>query len=114
MDLEDGGYLVWKFKSEWKVELLRGQLCTGIILGHSIDEMSMGPTGPAILVVCKIDNIMERVGFGWVDQSNYKRHNKDNVCDIAVDEEGYALGLINPIYLEPLNLVKSWEEIRLG
>lgn len=114
VDLEDGGYLLWTFKSKSKVELSRGQLCTGIILGHSIEDSSMGPTGPAILVVCKIDNTMERVGLGWVDQFYYERYNKDNVCDIAEDEEGYHLAWRNPICLEPLNLVKSWEEIRLG
>jgi hypothetical protein len=77
--LEDGGYLVWKFKSISKVELLRGQLCTGIILGHSSEDSSMESTGPAILVVCKIDDRIERIGFGWVDQFYYERYNKDNV-----------------------------------
>ncbi|KAH7397632.1 heterokaryon incompatibility protein-domain-containing protein [Cadophora sp. MPI-SDFR-AT-0126] len=108
VNLEDGGYLYWKFKSISNLELLRGQICTGIILGHSIKDISMRPTGPAILVVCQIGHAVERIGFGWVDQFEYERYSKDSVREI----KKYLWE--NPMYLEPFTIVTSWEEIRLG
>lgn len=115
VNLEDGGHVLWKFDYISKVHLSKGQQCTGIILGHSLEDIkvSFRPTGPAILVVCKIGDTTERVGFGWVDQFYSTRYDKNNICDTTEDEAGYLL-LPNPMYLEPLGLVSSWKEIRLG
>ena len=62
--MEDGGFLDWQFNSISMVELLRDQICKGIILGYDLENMS---TGPAILVVAKVGDSMERIGFGWID-----------------------------------------------
>jgi hypothetical protein len=110
MYLEDSGSLDWRFKSFSKVELLRGQVCTGIILGEDIDPFY---NGPAILVVSKVGDVMERIGIAWVDQLNYKRWDKDGVWEYANAREESPLWT-NPLLLEPLEFVKSWEEIRLG
>ena len=106
--LEDGGYLDWEFRSISNVALSPGDLCTGIILGYSKEEVSLRPTGPAILVVCQMENAVERVGFGWVDQFDYRRYSKDNVRDREI------LIWTNPMYLTPLSLVSSRETVRLG
>ena len=109
LKLEDGGYLDWEFKSTSRIEFRPGQVCKGIILGH---DRSGFATGPSILVIGKVNDTMERIGLGWVDQWNYKRWNKDGVWEFANDEEFFLWR--NPDTLEPLELVKSWEEIRLG
>jgi hypothetical protein len=108
LKLEDGGHLDWRFKSTSRIEFRPGQVCKGIILGH---DCSGFRTGPAILVIGKVNDTMERIGLGWVDQCYYKRWNKDGVWEFANEE---AICLWNPNLLEPIELVKSWEEIRLG
>lgn len=105
LKLVDGGYLNWKFKSTSRIEFRPGQVCKGIILGHHRSSLS---TGPAILVIGKVNDTMERIGLGWVDQWYYERWSKDGVWE----NKNYAWR--NPDLLEPLELVKSWEEIRLG
>jgi hypothetical protein len=108
LKLEDGGSLDWKFKSTSRIEFQRGQLCKGIILGHDSSGLK---TGPAILVIGKFNDTMERIGLGWVDQCYYKRWNRDGVWEFANEDSCLWK---NPDLLEPLELVKSWEEIRLG
>jgi hypothetical protein len=111
LKLEDGGYLVWNFKSASKVRFLPGELCKGIILGHDRGILPPPSTGPAILVCGKVGDTMERIGFGWVDQFIYDRYDKDGVWEF----EGRRSFLrMNPILEEPLELVKSWEEVQLG
>ncbi|KAH6664202.1 heterokaryon incompatibility protein-domain-containing protein [Halenospora varia] len=109
LKLDDGGLLDWQFESTSTIEFLPGQVCKGIILGHDRSGLS---TGPAILVIGKVNNTMERVGLGWVDQWYYKRWNKDGVWEFANEEDNHLWR--NPDLLEPLELVRSWEEIRLG
>jgi hypothetical protein len=114
LKLEDGGHLDWKFNSTSKIEFLPGQVCKGIILGHDGSGVT---TGPAILVIGKVNETMERIGLGWVDQLNYKRWNRDGAWEFAnqdQDETSYFSLWTHPSLLEPLELVKSWEEIRLG
>jgi len=79
------------------------------VLGHDHSGLT---TGPAILVLGKVNDTMERIGLGWVDQFNYKRWNKDGAWKFANEKEIFLWK--NPSLLEPLELVKSWEEIRLG
>ena len=109
LKLEDGGHLDWQFKSTSRIEFLPGQVCKGIILGH---DRSGFTTGPAILVIGKVNDTMERIGLGWVDQWYYKRWNRDGASEFANENENCLWR--NPDSLEPLELVKSWEEIRLG
>ena len=109
LKLEDGGYLDWQFKSTSRIEFLPGQVCKGIILGHDRSGLT---TGPAILVIGKVNGTMERIGLGWVDQWYYKRYNTDGVWEFANEKENYLWR--NPDSLEPLELVKSWEEIPLS
>lgn len=109
LKLEDGGCLDWRFKSTSRIEFLPDQVCKGVILGHDRSGLS---TGPAILVIGKVNNTMERIGLGWVDQWYYKRWNREGVWEFANEEDNYLWK--NPNSLEPLELVKSWEEIRLG
>jgi hypothetical protein len=101
--------LVWRFNSTSKIGSLPGELCKGIILGQSFD----GPpasTGPAVLVCAKVGDTTERISFGWVDQYNYERYDKGEVCDF----EGSSLIRVNRLLEGPLELVKSWEEVQLG
>jgi hypothetical protein len=109
LKLEDGGHLDWKFNSTSRIEFLPGQVCKDIILGHDRSGLT---TGPAILVLGKVNDTMERIGLGRVDQFNYKRWNKYGAWEFANKKK--ISPWRNPDLLEPLELVKSWEEIRLG
>ena len=109
LKLEDGGYLDWNFKSDSKVGFLRGELCKGIILGHDFGG-SGASTGPAILVCGKVGDTTERIGFGWVDQIYYNRYDKDGVWEF---KGKLPVIRVNPTLEEPLELIKSWEEVQL-
>lgn len=76
-------------------------------MGHQRSGLSRGL---AILVVSKVNDTMERIGLGWVDQFYYERWNRDGVSEFE-NEKAFVW---NPDLLRPLELVKSWEEIRLG
>jgi hypothetical protein len=109
LKLEDGGHLDWRFKSTSRIEFLPGQVCKGIILGH---DRSGNSTGPAILVIGKVNDTMERIGLSWVDQLDYERWNRDGASEFSNENKNCLW--INLNLLKPLELVKSWEEIRLG
>ncbi|KAG4434632.1 hypothetical protein IFR05_009896 [Cadophora sp. M221] len=107
--LVDGGCLDWRFTSNSRIKFLPGQSCMGIILGHN---RSGSRTGPAVLVVGKVSNRMERIGVGRVDQGSYKKWKKRNgVWEVDKDHEVLWR---HPSFLEPFELVKSWEEIRIS
>jgi hypothetical protein len=110
LKLEDGGYLDWNFESASKVGFLPGELFKGIILGHDLGSFPPA-TGPAILVCGKVGDTMERIGFGWVDQFYYDRYDKDGVWEF---EGKSPIMRACPVLEEPLELVKSWEEVQLG
>ncbi|KAH9221761.1 hypothetical protein DL95DRAFT_381540 [Leptodontidium sp. 2 PMI_412] len=105
--LVDGGCLDWRFTSTSRIEFLPGQSCRGIILGH---DRSGYKVGPAVLVVGKVNKRLERIGLGWVERMSYKKWKKRNEV-WEVDEEPLW---VNPSLAEPLELVKSWKEIRIG
>lgn len=65
--------------------------------------------GPALLVVSRVEGRMERVGFGWVTHSNYKMYNADGVWEHADNGDFMSVWSEN----RP-QLVKAWQEIRLG
>lgn len=96
IDIADGGYLDWGFDANTE-RSLQDETCTAILLAHDDDGQYI------VMVVCKKENVMERVGFGWIDEDSYNRYSSDgSKCD--------PLGLPSPT--PPL--VKSWNEIRLG
>ncbi|CZR67558.1 uncharacterized protein PAC_17457 [Phialocephala subalpina] len=110
--LEDGGYIYWSFKSTTNIPFLPNQLATGIYLTHeasAVDKVKFTPVGPALMVVGQVGGITERIGFGWVDQFHYVEFDKRGD---PVDREG--LIAVDPDYLPPFRLVKSWQRIRLG
>jgi hypothetical protein len=109
LKLEDGGHHDWQFKSTSRIEFLPGQVCKGIILGHDRSGLA---TGPAILVIGKVNDTMERIGLGWVDQWYYKRWNRDGASrpekkptDFGTREHQKVLYSIR--YFSPSNLLKS-------
>jgi hypothetical protein len=110
VDLEDGGYLRWRFHPTTNKNLVNDS-CTGIHLFPGTPEKADGPTGPALMVVCMVGDRMERVGFSWIDQTTYKIYGPDNVGEYAgMDVPLWA----NPIYAQRPRLVMSWQELRLG
>jgi hypothetical protein len=116
IDLEDGSYLHWRFCPTTK-EPLADQLYTGIHLGWTEPQDMFNPTGPLILVVGRVGDRTERVGFGWIDDQNYKLYGPDGVYEHADeddDEDSEPILLRNRIYVRKPILVKSWQEIQLG
>lgn len=59
-----------------------------------------------------MEDRMERVGFGWIDQRNYSLYGPDGVWEFADEDEPPIL--TNPIYARRPRLVRSWQDIRLG
>jgi len=43
------------------------------------------------MVVCEVGDKMERIGFGWIDHSDYKRYDKDGIWDYDKLEEPILL-----------------------
>jgi hypothetical protein len=119
IDLEDGSYLHWRFCPTTK-EPLAYQLYTGIQLGwKELQEASQdefGLNGPLILVVGRVGDRTERVGLGWVDDSNYKLYGPDGVYEHADsdDSDGEPLLGRNRLHVRRPILAKSWQEIWLG
>ena len=115
VDLKDGSYLHWRFYPTTKEPLSYQLLYTGIHLGWVEPQDVFTPVGPLILVVGKVGDRTERVGFGWVDDDNYKLYGPDGVYEHAdEDEEHIILGARNRLYIRKPILVKSRKEIRLG
>jgi hypothetical protein len=110
VDLEDGSYLHWRF-SPTTAEPLAYKQCIGIHLGWSEPQDVFNPNGPLILVVGKVGDRTERVGFGWIDDGNYKLYGPDGVYEHAGDESPLVR---NRLYVRKPILVKSLQEIRLG
>jgi hypothetical protein len=110
VDLEDGCYLHWRFGPTTDKELTNPSYI-GIHLGH-IDVTDVWcPTGPAILVVDTMGDAMERVGFGWIDQHQYKYYLQDGKWE---HEDKLMPPLLeNPIYARHPMLQKSRQEFWL-
>jgi hypothetical protein len=117
IDLEDGSYLHWRFCPTTK-EPLAYQLYTGIQLGwKELQEASQdefGLNGPLILVVGRVGDRTERVGFGWIDDDYYKLYGPDGVYERADDEDSEALLGRNRLHIRKPILAMSSQEIRLG
>ncbi|KAE9373712.1 hypothetical protein N431DRAFT_465989 [Stipitochalara longipes BDJ] len=83
-ELEDGGYITWLFSAATKEELSSDKEYLGI---HLIDyEPATDRTapifrGPALLVVSKVEERMERVGFGWVTHFKCSKYSVDGVWE---------------------------------
>jgi Heterokaryon incompatibility protein (HET) len=117
IDLEDGSYLHWRFCPTTK-EPLAYQLYTGIQLGWKEPQEPQdvfGPNGPLLLVVGRVGDRTERVGFGWIDDENYKLYDPDGVYEHAGEEEDSEnlLGR-NRLHIRKPILAKSSQEIWLG
>jgi Heterokaryon incompatibility protein (HET) len=117
IDLEDGSYLHWRFCPTTK-EPLAYQLYTGIQLGWKEPQEAswdvFGPSGPLILVVGRVGDRTERVGFGWIDDDYYKLYGPDGVYEHADDEDSEGLLGRNRLHIRKPILAKSSQEIRLG
>ena len=117
LKLKDDGWLDWQFKSTSKIEVSPGQICKGIILGHDLGGHF---AGPAILVIGKVNDTMERIGLDWVNEYNCKwaRDKDGEVVDKVCHSWEFAGKVFhfwkNAKLPKPLELAKSWEEIRLG
>jgi hypothetical protein len=105
---EDGGYLIWKFDSTSDMDIK--SLYKGIILGQDLQTTSSYITGYVILVCRKIGDAWERVGFGWLNHNNHTRYLSKGVRG-NTDNRRYDLGTLS--WSKPVDLIKSWEEIRL-
>ena len=107
VDLEDGCFLHWRFEPTTNKELSTDLTYLGIHMGYQIlDELSK--TGPALMVVANFESGMERVAFGWVDQSNYDYFEADGALFRTE-----ALRT-NPLSARIPKLAKSWQKIRLS
>ena len=114
IDLTDGSYLHWRFRPTTK-EPLAYQLYTGIHLGWAEPHDMFNPNGPLILVVGRVGDRTERVGFGWIDDDNYKLYGPDGVYEHADEEyDSYPILGWNRLDIRKPILVKSLQEIRLG
>ena len=115
VELEDGGYLHWRFHPTTSMQLSTDQAYIGIHLAYEPSNPGgLGaPTGPALMVVCKVGDRMERVGFGWINPIKYQMYGADGVGEYDDDEYGPPL-MVNSFYVRRPALVKSWQEIRLG
>jgi hypothetical protein len=109
--LEDGGWLLWRFKAMSEADLVPGQVCTGIILGQDVDS---DLTAPAVLVVSKVGDTIERICLDYIDQGHCERWNKDGTL-MSEDKGRYDILYSKcPSLVKPRELVKSWAEVRLG
>lgn len=113
IELEDGGYLLWDFPATTKEKFSPHKEFLMIhLIDHEPDKHSkeMYFRGPALLVVSKVEDRMERVGFGWVTYGNYEIYSADGVWEHAdTDPEDLSSWSWN----RP-QIVKAWQEIRLG
>ena len=109
IDLEDEEYLHWEYVPTIAESLSKQEEYVGIHLGtHPVEDSDYAErTGPALLVVSKSDNCMERVGFGWIDQF-------DTIYKADGTEYEKECLLMNPRYARRPALIKSWQKIRLG
>jgi hypothetical protein len=111
VELEDGGHLLWVFPATTKEKFSPNKEYLGIhLIDHepNLHGKQILFRGPALLVVSKVEDRMERVGFGWVTHSNYKMYSADGVWEHADNEFMSAWSRNRP------QIVKAWQEIRLG
>jgi hypothetical protein len=126
LELEDGGHLEWQFETFSEVKVSPGDFCKGIILGYDPEDTTPGSfSGPLVLVCTKFGGTMERIGLGKIMCSWCRRYDKDGVQGIregppisimleALLSGGRLPSPTDPFANQPAELVKSWEEIRLG
>jgi hypothetical protein len=113
INLEDGGYLRWRFHPTTTEDLQKKSSCAIIhLIPGSPEGEFHGPTGPAVIVVCRVEDHMERVGFGWINQRNYDLYDSKGVWEFANEDEPPLL--VNPMYARRPKLARSWQDIRLG
>lgn len=112
IDLEDGGYLRWRFHPTTNEDLRKKSSCSVVHLVPGSEEGEDGPTGPAVIVVGRVGDRMERVGFGWVDQVKYRLYGPDGVWEFA--NEDMPPFLVGPMFVRHPRLVRLWQDIRLG
>ena len=105
VELEDGGHLLWDFPATTKEKLSPDKEYLGI---HLIDSKSY-LRSTALLVVCKVEDRMERVGFGWVTKFTTKMYSADGVWEHANSGGGYTSRS-----QDRPRLMRTWQEIRLG
>jgi hypothetical protein len=103
VELEDGGHLLWNFPATTKEKFSPDEEYLGIhLIDHEPDLHSkqIYVHGSALLVVSKVEDRMERVGFGWVTDSNYEMYSADGVWERRSQDRP--------------QIVNVWQEIRLG
>jgi hypothetical protein len=111
IELEDGGYLLWEFSATTKEKFSPDKENLGIhLVDHEPDPDSKTIIfrGPALLVVSKVEDRMERVGFGWVTDSKYEVYGADWEQDSVDSDSMLRWSEDRP------RMVKVWQEIRLG
>lgn len=91
-----------------------GTECIGVHLAKKRKENLPAVPGPALLVLCKLEDIWERIGFGWVNQGSYTRFDKNGVPEFADDDEDAGLLFARIEDMKPMKLIKSWQDIRIG
>lgn len=115
MELEDGGYIHWEFSPTTNAMLSTQSSFIGIHIGRYFEGSQQYITrfGPALLVVEESEAGMERVGFGWIDESATTVTKPDGTSmmftfhDRPTPEDWDYLR-------NNVKLVKSWQQIRLG
>jgi hypothetical protein len=116
VELEDGGHLLWEFPTTTKEKFSPDKEYLGIhLIDYEPDSTHLHSKriyfrGPALLIVSKVKDRMERVGFGWVTHSNYKMYNADGVWEYASS----GVQFTSPWSRNRPQMVKAWQEIRLG
>lgn len=111
IDLEDGSHLIWQFSATTKGKFSPAKEYVGIhLVNHEPDpnNKTIRFRGPALLVVSKVKDRMERVGFGWVTDSKYEVYGADWEKDSVDSDSMLSWSEDRP------RMVKVWQEIRLG
>ena len=104
----------WRFHRTTK-EPLSNQQYTGILLGWAEPQDGLNPNGPLVLIIGRVGDRTERVGFGWIDDMNYELYSPDGVYEHAdEEEEDEPILSRNRLHIRKPILVKSWQEIRLA
>jgi hypothetical protein len=116
VELEDGGHLLWNFPVTTKEKFSPDKEYLGIhLIDYEPDSEHLHSKriyfrGPALLVVSQVEDRMERVGFGWVTHSQYKMYNADDVWEYANN----GVQFLATWSKNRPQMVKAWQEIRLG
>jgi hypothetical protein len=105
--LDNGGYLELIFNSTAD-KPLPSRSCIAIHVAEKIPGREEWLTDHAFIIACQVGDTMERVGFGWLCRIFSNQYRADGT------EDARYRGILMNSGPREGNLVRSWQEIRLG